>query len=124
MKNVFHAQRIGLARALYAKDNSDIFLMDDPLSAVDPKVAVHIFEQVLLRELKAGFPFHFFTLTERWSNWDFDLAKPNFLPNWAKILPNWENWGFQSFWKSVFTWKAIQNFQKIELSTITKPKID
>ena len=41
-----------MARALYAKDNSDIFLMDDPLSAVDPKVAVHIFEQVLLKELK------------------------------------------------------------------------
>ncbi|CAG2110956.1 unnamed protein product [Medioppia subpectinata] len=35
--------RIGLARALYR--NSDIILMDDPLSAVDTSVAEHIFDK-------------------------------------------------------------------------------
>ena len=27
---------------------------------------------------QAGFPFHFFTLTEKWPNSDFDLTEPNF----------------------------------------------
>lgn len=35
--------RVTLARAVYAE--ADIYLLDDPLSAVDPKVANHIFEQ-------------------------------------------------------------------------------
>uniref|UniRef100_A0A0N4ZYB8 Multidrug resistance-associated protein 1 n=1 Tax=Parastrongyloides trichosuri TaxID=131310 RepID=A0A0N4ZYB8_PARTI len=37
--------RIGLARAVYS--NSDIYLFDDPLSAVDSHVGKHIFEKVL-----------------------------------------------------------------------------
>ena len=37
--------RIGLARAVYA--DADIYLLDDPLSAVDAKVGRHIFEQCL-----------------------------------------------------------------------------
>ena len=37
--------RIGLARAVYS--NADIYLLDDPLSAVDAKVGKHIFEQCL-----------------------------------------------------------------------------
>ena len=44
-------QRINLARALYSRDLSNIFLLDDPLSAVDAKVAAHIFERALLEEL-------------------------------------------------------------------------
>lgn len=38
-------QRINLARAVYS--NSDIYLMDDPLSAVDVHVGKHIFEKVI-----------------------------------------------------------------------------
>ena len=36
--------RISLARALYT--NGDIYLLDDPFSAVDTNVAKHIFEKL------------------------------------------------------------------------------
>ncbi|KAJ5078871.1 multidrug-resistance like protein 1 isoform i [Anaeramoeba ignava] len=39
-------QRISLARAIYS--NADIFLFDDPLSAVDSHVGRHIFDQAIL----------------------------------------------------------------------------
>ncbi|XP_068898239.1 multidrug resistance-associated protein 1 isoform X4 [Tenebrio molitor] len=38
-------QRVSLARAVYA--NSDVYFLDDPLSAVDSHVGKHIFEKVL-----------------------------------------------------------------------------
>lgn len=38
-------QRISLARALY--NDADIYLLDDPLSAVDPEVGQKIFDNVL-----------------------------------------------------------------------------
>ena len=38
-------QRISLARAVYS--DADVYLMDDPLSAVDSHVGKHIFEQVI-----------------------------------------------------------------------------
>uniref|UniRef100_A0A8C9NP64 ATP binding cassette subfamily C member 3 n=2 Tax=Serinus canaria TaxID=9135 RepID=A0A8C9NP64_SERCA len=38
-------QRVSLARAVYS--SSDIFLLDDPLSAVDSHVAKHIFDKVI-----------------------------------------------------------------------------
>ena len=38
-------QRVNLARAVYA--NKDLYLLDDPLSAVDSHVGKHIFEKVL-----------------------------------------------------------------------------
>lgn len=38
-------QRVAIARAVYS--NSDVFLLDDPLSAVDSHVGKHIFEKVI-----------------------------------------------------------------------------
>ena len=38
-------QRISLARAVY--QNLDIYILDDPLSAVDAHVGKHIFDKVL-----------------------------------------------------------------------------
>lgn len=38
-------QRVSLARAVY--NNADVYLLDDPLSAVDSHVGKHIFEQVI-----------------------------------------------------------------------------
>jgi ATP-binding cassette subfamily C (CFTR/MRP) protein 4 len=41
--------RVNLARGLYQK--ADIYLMDDPLSAVDSKVSRHIFEKCVKSHL-------------------------------------------------------------------------
>lgn len=53
-------QRISLARAVYF--NADIYLLDDPLSAVDSRVGKHIFEHVIgprgLLGQKVGFTLH------------------------------------------------------------------
>jgi ABC-type multidrug transport system fused ATPase/permease subunit len=38
-------QRVNLARAVYS--NSSVYLMDDPLSAVDVHVGKYIFEKVI-----------------------------------------------------------------------------
>ena len=38
-------QRVSIARAVYS--NADVYLFDDPLSAVDAHVGKHIFENVL-----------------------------------------------------------------------------
>ncbi|KAK9869554.1 hypothetical protein WA026_003307 [Henosepilachna vigintioctopunctata] len=42
--------RINLARAIYR--DSDIYLMDDPLSAVDTKVGRHLFDQCIVKFLR------------------------------------------------------------------------
>jgi ABC-type transport system involved in cytochrome bd biosynthesis fused ATPase/permease subunit len=42
--------RISLARAIYSEAN--IYLLDDPLSAVDPQVAKNIFNNAILETLK------------------------------------------------------------------------
>ena len=41
-----------LARAIYSHNESDIYLLDDPLSAVDTSVAAHIFEHAIMGLLK------------------------------------------------------------------------
>lgn len=38
-------QRVSLARAVYR--NADVYLLDDPLSAVDTHVGQHIFDKVI-----------------------------------------------------------------------------
>ena len=38
-------QRVSLARSVY--NNADIYLLDDPLSAVDSHVGKHIFQKVV-----------------------------------------------------------------------------
>lgn len=38
-------QRVSLARALYS--DADVYLLDDPLSAVDAHVAKHIFDNLI-----------------------------------------------------------------------------
>ena len=38
-------QRVSVARAVYG--NADVYLFDDPLSAVDSQVGKHIFDQVI-----------------------------------------------------------------------------
>ncbi|CAF0910972.1 unnamed protein product [Rotaria sordida] len=42
--------RVNMARALY--HNADIYLLDDPLSALDVKVAKHLFERAIKRYLR------------------------------------------------------------------------
>ena len=42
--------RVNLARAVYA--DADVYLLDDPLSAVDAKVSEHIFDQCVCKLLK------------------------------------------------------------------------
>tara|TARA_B100000795_G_C22703106_1_gene400465 strand:- start:13 stop:549 length:537 start_codon:yes stop_codon:yes gene_type:complete len=44
-----YPQRISLARACYA--GADVYLLDDPLSAVDSHVARHLFEQCIVGAL-------------------------------------------------------------------------
>ena len=41
--------RVALARALYA--DSDVYLLDDPLSAVDPSVAAALMQKCVLEHL-------------------------------------------------------------------------
>jgi len=45
-------QRVALARALYR--GADIYLLDDPLSALDPKVANHVFRHMVRGEMSGS----------------------------------------------------------------------
>ena len=45
-------QRVSLARAVY--QDADVYLLDDPLSAVDSHVGKHIFNEVLDKNGRLG----------------------------------------------------------------------
>eukprot|EP00466_Bigelowiella_natans_P015206 jgi/Bigna1/46166/estExt_Genewise1.C_20256 len=45
-------QRLSIARAVYKRDECDVFLFDDPLSALDAHVTDWIFKRVILKMLK------------------------------------------------------------------------
>eukprot|EP00762_Andalucia_godoyi_P000869 ANDGO_03846.mRNA.1 ABC transporter C family member 10 len=45
--------RVSLARACYASRSADLFLLDDPLAAVDAHVGRHIFEEVICGLLRS-----------------------------------------------------------------------
>ncbi|KAK3747336.1 hypothetical protein QZH41_017986, partial [Actinostola sp. cb2023] len=49
MNRHYKRVRVSLARAVYS--DADIFLLDDPLSAVDAKVGQHIFDKCICEEL-------------------------------------------------------------------------
>ena len=51
-------QRISIARSVYS--NRDIYLLDDPLSAVDAKVGKHIFDNVIGPNKIARHPWRLF----------------------------------------------------------------
>jgi ABC-type multidrug transport system fused ATPase/permease subunit len=44
--------RVNIARSLYAKDDVDLVMMDDPLAAVDAHVGKAIFQEAILHTLK------------------------------------------------------------------------
>ena len=59
-------QRVSLARAVY--NNADLYLLDDPLSAVDSHVGKHIFEKVSSTLFYSYFCGNFFGSNENASN--------------------------------------------------------
>ena len=38
-------QRVSIARAVYRRDETDLYLFDDPLSALDSHTANHVFDK-------------------------------------------------------------------------------
>lgn len=52
-------QRVSIARAVYGHDESDVFMFDDPFSALDSHVSEHIFNEVVLGILKGNLSFVF-----------------------------------------------------------------
>ena len=67
-------QRISVARSVYSQ--GDLYLLDDPLSAVDAHVGAHIFEKVI-----QGGDFSFSPLTFFWYFLSFEKH-----PNSIKLL--------------------------------------
>lgn len=73
-------QRVSLARAVYRK--ADVYLLDDPLSAVDAHVGQHIFDKVIgpkgvLRD-KVTIPAMSNQLVQMWKNSLTTLKPPHF----------------------------------------------
>ena len=80
--------RVNLARAVYRK--ADLYLFDDPLSAVDTHVGQHLFQNCILNYLKgntrilATHQIHFLpradtvAVIERVSNYSFNFLLKNF----------------------------------------------
>lgn len=54
----FHPIFLLIYRTIYKR--ADIYLLDDPLSAVDASVGKHIFDECIIGELRTFIPFYFF----------------------------------------------------------------
>ena len=42
-----------LARAAYAREESDIYLLDNPTAALDQRIAAHVFKCIILGSLQS-----------------------------------------------------------------------
>ena len=77
-------QRVSLARAVY--QDEDIYLLDDPLSAVDAHVGKHIFDNVIGNNglLKDKVGMRLYQRSNRFPDWPLEcMIRSNRFPDWS-----------------------------------------